>query len=203
MANPAPQRKDLIYLALNFLTEQFNKWYAANLGNSLGEPVMKLTPVVNQKGDIQLGKLGMTLVDIEEDSVGKKQNPYRPKGPKPQDGYVLMNPSIKLNVNILVTAYGDGNYQEALKLISYAALNFQSRYVYSGTDYPEIAPIDTLILNLLNQDYRQSENLWTRIGAKYMPSILYRMKLLVIDAQQPIANITAGASQEVTLKKGK
>lgn len=206
MVNTAPQRKDLVYLAMNFLTEQFNAWYTQNVAAAVsvtGEPAMKLSPVINQKGDLLLGKLAMTLTDISEDAVGKKQDPYRLKGAAPKDGYVMMNPEIKLNLHVLISAYGGGNYQEALKLISYVTLYFQSKHVFSSADYPVIQPIDTLILHMLNQDNRQSENLWTRIGAKYMPSILYRVKLLIVDGQQPIQDVAAGATQQVGLRKVK
>ena len=67
VAKETIQTDDLIYRALSFLVGQFNQWYQKRKGGLDTEPVMKLSPIVDQEGKLQVNKLGMTLINIEEE----------------------------------------------------------------------------------------------------------------------------------------
>ena len=66
----------LVYVALHFLADQFKQWYNENCIETMGESIISLSPIVDQRGDLQIDKLGMTLINIEEERIGKGQDPY-------------------------------------------------------------------------------------------------------------------------------
>ena len=193
----------LVYLALHFLADQFKQWYSENRIETTGESIISLSPIVDQKGDLQIDRLGMTLINIEEERIGKAQDPYIKKNKDNKaEGYLKANPPIRINLELMFSAAFPENYDEALKHISYVIECFQGKNVYKSVDYPAVLPpIEKLTLNLLNKEFNQLHPIWTMIGAKYLPSVIYKAKLLVINSQQPPQEIAPIEAYDLSLSK--
>lgn len=144
----------------------------SHLFGSTGEPITK--------------ELGITLVNIEEDRINKANNPYV----KTADGFNKVNPEIKLNLFLLFTANFDTNYTEALKFISYVIRFFQSKSVFTTENTPGLDPeIKKIIAELHPMSFEQQNYLWGMIGGKYLPSVLYKLRLLVVQEGLPVTNV--------------
>ena len=186
------QTDDLIYRALSFLVGQFNQWYQKRKGGLDTEPVMKLSPIVDQEGKLQVNKLGMTLINIEEEHTEISSTQIKASQVNTVGlGYKGLVPVIKIDLEVMVSSafLTSGNYEEALKHISYAAHCFRLHSSYNKEDFPDIQPIEKLTLNLLNKDLNQLQCIWSMIGAKHIPSTMYKVKLLVIGGEQKAANV--------------
>lgn len=198
------KKNNLIYVALNFLKDEFNAWHKSNMNNPDDQIVLKLSPIVDQDNKLQIDELGMTLVNVEEERVGKIQSPYIEKDRNNKAaGYLQTNPPIKLNLDIMISAAFSStadNYGEALKHISYVIECFQSRNVFRNDAYPQINPIEKLVLTMLNKEFSQLQSIWMMLGAKYIPSVLYKVKLLVVESQQS-EDIAAIQQYQLSLKK--
>ncbi|HEU4717468.1 MAG TPA: DUF4255 domain-containing protein [Bacteroidia bacterium] len=199
--------------ALNFLTDEINAYLQLkNDPVSATAPEIVLTNVAAEDGNwaIPPRTLGLSLINIEEDRIYKDQQTAFRNENNDIEHY---NPNIKLNLYILISANfasGDagggtnstGVYGEGLKQLSYVISFFQGKYVFTPDNSPNMSPaLNKLIVELYSYSFEQQYNFWAVIGAKYLPSILYRVRLLtyqekrLLDQQQPVTDLNITTSQ--------
>ncbi len=155
------------------------------------EQYIKLVPVVDQDGKPALNEnsISMSLVKIEED----RTNMSNALEEEHVNGRVLyFNPPVKLNLYILFTAtYTDGqekNYKEALKRLAYVISFFQSKSVFTPQNSPKLdSSHRRIVVELHTQSFEQQNNLWSMLGNNYRPSVLYRLRALLIQERQVTA----------------
>jgi hypothetical protein len=174
----------MIHTALKFLVEELNEYLALKLP---GNPALvQLNALVDQEGIIKIddNKVGCTLVNIEEERIARSQAPYS----SPVGGNsVKKNPPVKLNLYLLFAANptiepATTNYQEGLRLISYIVTFFQSKCYFTQENSPGLdSDIDKLVVELYSLPVEQQNYMWGSLGAKYMPSVLYRVRLLQLE----------------------
>jgi hypothetical protein len=175
----------MINTALDFLTKEINSYLELQNGVQ-GEKIF-LTNVADAGGDwaIKKDSLGLSLINIEEERVFKEQRTaYLNEAGHTEH----MNPEIKLNLYVLVSANftDDGGstqqYKEGLKQLSYVISLFQGKNVFTSENSPLMFSMDPslkkLIVELYSYSFEQQYNFWSVIGAKYLPSVLYRVRLL-------------------------
>jgi hypothetical protein len=179
----------MINTSLSFLNAVLNNFIALKdpLGSAgaLSKPVI-LDNIVNQKNDLFHSGgdfVIMTLVNTEEETVGKSQLPYFKTA---DDKLSVLNPDIKLNLYIQFAAFSDkavGNqtpYSRALKLLDQVVFFFQYRNVFSGSQYPMLQDggIEKLIIEPVSLTFEQLNHLWATMGAKYLPSVIYKCRTI-------------------------
>jgi hypothetical protein len=93
------------------------------------------------------------------------------------------------------------NYPEALKFISQTIAFFQGRPVIDHQNTPDLDPrIDKLMLDIENLNAAELSNLWGILRGTYMPSILYRMRMVTIDAGQWTAQVPGVSRPQVGVR---
>jgi hypothetical protein len=182
----------MINTALDFLTKEINAFL--ELKNGVVGDKVYLTNVAKQNGDwaIPDNALGISLINIEEERVFKEQ---RTAYVNEQGQTEHMNPELKLNLYVLISAHftdNDGTtqkYKEGLKQLSHVISLFQSKNVFTNDNSPMLYSIDPnitkLIVELYSYTFEQQYNFWTVVGAKYLPSVLYRVRLLRFQEHSP------------------
>ena len=166
--------KAISFLQNRIVTDQFN-----------GEdpvPVV-IGAIFNEKGEpvLEKGLVGMMISNIEEERIFKTQVQ---KQRRVDNDVEVANPEIKLNLYILVAANPGSNagfYDAALKRLSEVITYFQGTSVFDKTDYPDLDPIEYLVVELHSLSFEQQNQLWASLGGKYMPSVIYKVRLVVID----------------------
>jgi len=142
-----------------------------------------LSNVANENGTwaIPNNKVGMSLINIEEERIFKDQEYLH----RNDDGDIEQyNPNIKLNLYVLFCARyvdndGDDNYGEGLKQLSNIIAFFQGKYVFTPENSPSMDPeLQKLIVDLYSYTFEQQYNFWSILGAKYLPSVLYKVRLV-------------------------
>lgn len=147
---------------------------------------IEINHLFNSSGDAIPSDIGITLVNIEEDRINKANDPYI----KTSDGYTKVNPEIKLNLYVLFSANFQDNYSEALKFISYVIRFFQAKNVFTTANTPGLSSeVEKLIVELHPMSFEQQNYLWGMIGGKYIPSVLYRFRLLVVQEDVPVVGV--------------
>jgi hypothetical protein len=197
----------MINTALDFLTKEINGFL--ELKNGVPGDKIILSNVAKQNGDwaIPQNTLGISLINIEEERIYKEQ---RTAFINEQGNTEHMNPDIKLNLYVLITAHftdDDGTtqrYKEGLKQLSYVISLFQSRSVFTNESSPLLYSLDPnikkLVVELYSYSFEQQYNFWTVVGAKYLPSVLYRVRLLryqeksALGQHPPISSISIQGS---------
>ncbi|MCG8573689.1 MAG: DUF4255 domain-containing protein [Flavobacteriales bacterium] len=142
-----------------------------------------LSNVAKENGEwaIPNNKIGMSLINIEEEKVFKDQEFLHRNEAGEIEQY---NPNIKLNLYVLFCARyvdgdGDNNYNEGLKQLSNIIGFFQGKYVFTADNSPLMDPsLQKLIVELYSYSFEQQYNFWSILGAKYLPSVLYRVRLV-------------------------
>ncbi len=183
----------MIYSALEFLTQELNSFIKLKVGDPVGDRIV-LSSVTNETGIIIPDKsLGLSLINIEEERTIKEQrSTYINAVGKTEK----RNPEIQLNLYVLITANfqnkktndSSDDYVEGLKQLGYAISFFQSKNVFTKENSPALAGKDPsltkIVVELYSYSFEQLYNFWTVVGAKYLPSVLYKVKTIRIQENQ-------------------
>ncbi|MBB6326308.1 hypothetical protein FHS59_001936 [Algoriphagus iocasae] len=183
----------MIYSALEFLTQELNAFIKLKVGDPVGDRIV-LSSVTNETGIIIPDKsLGLSLINIEEERTIKEQrSTYINAVGKTEK----RNPDIQLNLYVLITANfqnknandSTDDYVEGLKQLGYAISFFQSKNVFTKENSPSLSGKDPgltkIVVELYSYSFEQLYNFWTVVGAKYLPSVLYKVKTIRIQENQ-------------------
>lgn len=172
----------MIDLALGAIAAQLNQ--ALRRGFALREDLVVLANLHEQDGSVALqvdNRIVVSLVNIERDAVAQRDP--RPAGSGLRG--VLSPGPVFLNLYVLFAAhFGAANYAEALKMIAGTIGHFQARPVLDHQNTPELDPrIDRLALDIANLSITELSQLWSILSGKYLPSVLYRVRLVAVDQQ--------------------
>jgi hypothetical protein len=123
-------------------------------------------------------KVVVAVVNVERNDIYRSVETYRTRA----DGtHEQVRPSVRVNAYVLFVANLD-DYQEALKALSFVIAFFQNRFTFDvsangdGTSH--------VVFELHSLTFEQQNHLWASLGAKYMPSVVYKAAILDIrDAQ--------------------
>lgn len=172
----------MIDSAITHITSYLNQFLRRSF--DLTEDIVVISNIVEQDGTVAPGinnKLVAFIVNIEKDTAPYRQLPGSPGGP---DRAVITYPPVYVHVYLMFAGHFSGNnYQEALKFISQTISFFQRRPVFDHQNTPDLDPqIDKLILDIENLDIKDLSTLWGVLGGKYLPSILYRVRMVAFDS---------------------
>lgn len=201
----------MIDKAMKFMTDELNDYLGLQSTSLSMPPQIKLSNVSDADGKVVIpsNMLGLSLINVEEERVMKDQRTF---GRTLSGEVEYYNPELRLNLYVLVSANfigtsGAGNpvapeYEEGLKQLSYVISFFQGKNVFTTDNSPALDPvIKKLIVELYSFSFEQQYNFWSVIGGKYMPSALYRVRMLtyqekrVNGSQIPINSIDVTANK--------
>jgi len=136
-----------------------------------------------QPNPVTRNVVAVQIVNVEENSVYRSMETYRAR---PDGMHERVRPSVRFNVYVHFVANLD-DYFEALKAISLVIAFFQNRFTFniSGNgDGPS-----KVIFELYSMTFEQQNHLWASLGAKYMPSVMYKAAILDIRDTQVDAEV--------------
>ncbi|MFT6844596.1 MAG: hypothetical protein ACJAUV_000777 [Flavobacteriales bacterium] len=161
---------------INFEVNQFIK-----LHFDLNEEKVLLCSIVDQEGKIAINdenKILLTLIDIAEE--GALKNGYTSI-----DGGVtrVQTKGLHLNLFVMFSAYFNAlNYDLALKYISAILSFFHAKPTFTKNNCPALGQIgiQKLVFEMHHLDSNSKNNVWSTLGAKYMPSVIYKVRMLTL-----------------------
>lgn len=182
-----------IAAALNqFLRRQFD----------LAEDIAIPSNVVEQDGTIVPGtdnKILIYLVNVEQENALAAQ----PGNVATYEGKTERRyPPVHVNLYLMFSANFSGRtYVEALKFLSCVISFFQRRPVLNQTNTPDLDQnILKLTLDIENLNMKDLSSLWTILSGKYMPSILYKVRMITYDADDVTDLIPTVTTPQPTVK---
>lgn len=148
----------------------------------LDESKVILNNVIDSNGSIPTkneNKIVVSLINIEQETL----QPFYIRNQKlPNGNYGDLNPSQRFNLDLLVTSNFD-DYNESLKFLNAVIQFFQSYVVLDATNFSNIPTgLNKLEFEIEKLNYNQMHSLWTAMGAKYQPSIVYKTRLITIQS---------------------
>ena len=127
----------------------------------------------------------LSLVNLEEERDSKPNNFVRVN-----DKIEYRNPKINLNLYCLF-AMNHPSYDTSLQYLSLVIQFFQYRSVIDHKNTPPenglaLDPkINKLIFDLISMNSEQVNHLWATLGGKYLPSVLYKVRMITIEDDTP------------------
>lgn len=167
----------MLDLALSFLKDELNTYLVARTGSDTVKATM--CRLVDESGKYAFGidSIGCSIINIEEERVLKS---HLPDYSTVSGQHVVLQPELKVNLHVLFAA-NFTHYDQALKYISYILCYFQSHPAFTSDECPGLSPdIGKLTVELLSLNYEQLNQIWTFVGGKQLPSVLYKVRMLAL-----------------------
>ena len=162
----------MIHVVLSSIATALNEYIKNEL--NLQEDVVILANAIDMSGNLNSqidNKLCVFLQNIEEERV-IRNGAYQ--------AYAGMNPPKHFNLYVMFVAnFPDPNYLEALRYISLVLEFFQGTQVFDKFNLPSISlNVEKLSFEFVNFTFDELNSVWSLMGLKYMPSAVYKLKLL-------------------------
>ncbi|MFN4079854.1 MAG: DUF4255 domain-containing protein [Saprospiraceae bacterium] len=125
-----------------------------------------------------------TVVNIEQENTLRNQ-PFHRKvsGDDGLPKTIAQSSEVFLNIYVLFSA-NKSSYAESLRLISDIVEFFQAQNVFTDPALKAVG-VEKLIFDLYSLNFEALNHLWGINGGKYLPSVLYKMRLLIIQRKAP------------------
>lgn len=187
----------MIDATFDFILGQLNGFLGTRYPGS--EPHVVISSIANQDGTVppQIeNKLILSLVNVERETAA-----VNPPRLEPRNGdYARVSPPLNINLYMLVSACFGNNYGESLKFLSGAMGFFQGRPVYTGSESADFPPgLERLSLEMVNLSFQDLNNLWGNLGGKYLPSVVFKARMLTIQEGWVTERVPAVTSTETTI----
>lgn len=178
----------MINVAVQLLATQLNQYLRRTY--NLTEDVVVISNLLEIDGTVAANvnnKLVVFLVNIERDAVPFRQVNLHEAGERG----VQSSLPLYFNLYLMMAANFTGNnYPEALKFLSSTIGFFQKNQVVTHQTAPEMDQrIEKLILDIENLSIQDLSNLWGTLGGKYLPSILYKVRMVAFDAEDIVGRV--------------
>ena len=164
---------------ISFIEESLNA-YLQDKMNFREERVIS-SNLVEQDGSVAIrddNRVVISLVDLDQEPALKNSGRMEIRTTGSTKSVL---PPINLNLYIMFSCFfTSDNYKEGLKYLSNIILFFQGRPLFTSQSYPQLNKydIEKLSFEMFHPDYQVRNNMWTILGIKYLPSIIYKVKVL-------------------------
>lgn len=172
----------MIHLVLPIIVGELNNFLKRSVVETEDKAI--LSNLVDQSGALAFtgeNKVICLLTGIEQERTNLNSFPAAP---------TKKNPPIYLNLYLLFAAYFPSRYDESLKFMSLVISYFQGKQLFTPQNTPGLPPeVEKISIEIHNIDQHNQSQLWSAIGAKMMPSISMKLRMLAITKDQILAEI--------------
>ncbi len=172
----------MISKALQFTNDVLDQFLKNRFG--LDESKVLLNNLIEGNGavpEINQNKIVISLINIEKETA----KPFYNRNQQLSNGnYASINPAERYNLDVLISSNFD-NYTETLKFLNAVILFFQVNNTLDASTSSNIPlGLEKLEFDIEKITYHQMQSLWTAMGAKYQPSVIYKMRLVTIQGNE-------------------
>ena len=123
-------------------------------------------------------RIVISLINLEQEASMKQATDYTTRDGHP--GNKIEAP-ISLNLYLLISGNYNSNYMEALKMLSEVIRLLHNTPLFTNQEFPEMPkPLAKLTLENINIPLAELGHIWSGMGVKYVPSIVYRMRVITM-----------------------
>jgi hypothetical protein len=124
------------------------------------------------------------LVNVEDERLLRAADPYLRVQ---EDGRPLrQQPDLRLVLSILFVArfkQYDAAWDHLAKVIEY----LQTNRMFDREQNPELPiGVDRLTVELMSQSFAEQNEVWNMLRTSYLPSVLYRVRMVVLRDRKPV-----------------
>lgn len=172
----------MLHVVIQQVADQLNQFLGplAALGDAIPADVARHEQPANAAGAADLeNHLLVTLVNIEEENTLKNNYPTQQIGAS----LITQPPALFLNIYLLFSA-NFVVYDEALRHIGFVLRFFQAHKRLAIND-TELDLRYDVFFTMHHIGFENLNNLWTVLGGKYLPSVLYKARLVMVQEAPP------------------
>ena len=172
----------MIEPALQFIASSLDQFIKNRFGlNESAAIVNKIVEFDDTEPLENKNKVVITLINIEHQTV----KPFNVTSKRVSNGqYEYIAPAQRFNLDLMLSANFD-DYSEGLKFLNAGILFFQINPVLSAINFANFPKgLDKLELDVEQITYNEMHNLWSAMGAKYRPSLIYKTRLLTFQGNE-------------------
>lgn len=189
----------MIKNVLTYVVDEMDAYFKLRLQPEDDKAKVVLSTIVDQNGSPSIEDRNIVLcsvVNIQEEKLVANQQAIIANS---QGYFTKTNPPVSLNLYVLFSAHFTGKLSaEALKFISMVVGFFQAKSTFDQNNSPGLDPkVYKLNFEIYNTTFMEQSNIWGSLGAKYMPSILYKVRMISIK-EDPIHGEVAPILQTKT-----
>ena len=183
----------MIDKAMTFISDFLNTEIRLRYG--IKEDIVIVGSLINLDGSVTENienKIVGSIINLEHETTVKSLGNYVANG---NNQFGKVAPPVFLNLYVLIAAnYNSSNYMEALKMLSTVIGIFQANPYFTKQQNPTMPlPLERLTLEIFNLPINELSHIWSGIGAKYVPSILYKVRMIAIQ-EEMVKESVAGVS---------
>lgn len=169
----------MIGASLQFLAMQLNLHLRRIM--SIREDLVVVSRMIENDGkecEGAINKLNIFLVNMERDCMMQSLAVPELRG----DRAVVPSKKVFLNLHFVIAAnFKGGNYVDSLRYLSRAVAFFMDHSFFERTSSPDMPEgLEKIALDMESLNMQELNNLWGTIGAKYVPSVVYRLKTVAL-----------------------
>ncbi|MEM0939001.1 MAG: DUF4255 domain-containing protein [Bacteroidota bacterium] len=174
----------MINTALSVLKEKLNEYL--RIKTEVDSDLVKFIES-NNNDPISFTNNAVTpfLINVSEDR--KFRNPDQFSGVVRDSIRTQSNPEIRIELLVLfVSKFGD--YNQALNFLSFVIKFFQTNRIFTPKNSPALSEekIEKLVIELISLPLEEQNQVWHSLSTSYLPSVLYRIRLLHFIDEQSI-----------------
>ena len=174
---------------LTHVAKELNDYVCRRQGLSPDIQKVMLSPIQNPDGSMaprDENVILLTLIDVRQDAA----TPNVLKGQYQTAngiGYQVNRTALHVNLYLLFTMYFAGDKtREALNFLTYVLQFFQVKSTFTKHNSPGFpANLEKLEFSLETQDFQQKSHMWGLLGLKYMPFVVFKMRVLSFIDNEP------------------
>ena len=189
----------MIDKTLNFLAAELNGFLSIRFPSKEAHAVVASLSSSDGTSEAKIeSRLVLSLVNIERETVASAIGITA----RSDNSYARYQPPLHLNLYVLVSASFNSNYGQALQFLSTALGFFQAKPGFdanSGADFPP--ELDRLNVELVSLSIQELNNLWAILGTKYLPSALYKVRMLTLQENWMSGAVPAVGDADVTVER--
>ncbi|MEO5734493.1 MAG: DUF4255 domain-containing protein [Rubrivivax sp.] len=172
----------MIDTVLSFLADEVNAHLVKRTGTELG--AVSVGALCDDRGlwTQAMDTTRLTLFQIDEERSTRDQVPQRTIIGGRE---VVLPPPLKLNLVVLFAGRFQ-QYDQALRTLSLILTFFQARPMFTPASSPALPEgVERVAVDLLSYGPEQMNQMWACLGAKHLPSAVYRLRTVALQDLEP------------------
>ncbi len=153
--------------------------------------VVDLKPVALPNGNINItntSHITLMITGVEEERREGKRPVYAPMEDKQ---FAKLNAPVEIDLYLLFAAH-NSDYETSLRDLSSVLCFFQANPIFDTQRFPALNDgakepvtkpwqlIERLSFRLHNLSFEQQNNLWSMLGTKYIPNVMYKVNMMTV-----------------------
>ncbi|CAM3704593.1 hypothetical protein VA7868_01499 [Vibrio aerogenes CECT 7868] len=186
---------------LNYLCERMNQ--SLRPAFDLTEDMVVVSPPADKETNGQLTTENRVLVFLSN----LERDPFSKPGGIPGGGHqqrvALTNKPLYLTLSVVIAAnFSGAGYTDGLKILSHLFAFFHRNPVLNHQNAPDLpAHIEQIAMEMESIPGNELSHMWSMLGSKYLPSAVYRVRLVVPDSETILTQTGRLGTTDPTLNR--